>query len=165
MSHGGATGSLVAAGGGLLARQNKAPGTPASELHEAGRDKLASSSLGVDHRPYRLSEVSNLRGQVGVVSVPGLEQVDDATAMRIFDGFDPFDRIATAERQEWIAASFAPFFEAAERPTGFEIGGILSSPAPNCQGRGQQVGSTAFDFPEESAKRNVRNVSRKIRAA
>jgi hypothetical protein len=67
------------------------------ELHEAGRDELASSSLGVDQGPYWLSEVSNLRGQIGVVSVPGLEHVDNATAMRIvgFDGFDPFDRIAT----------------------------------------------------------------------
>jgi hypothetical protein len=130
-----------------LARQDKASGTRASELHEAGRDKLASSSLGVNQGPYWLSEVGNLRRQIGVVSVPGLEQVDDATAMRIvgFDGFDPFDRIATAERQEWIAAPFAPFFEAAERPTGFKVCGALPSPASDGQGCDQQVGSTKFD--------------------
>src|ERR1700730_37358 len=72
--------------------------------------------------------------------------------MRIvrLDRFNAFDRIATAERQEWIAAPFAPFFEAAERSTRFEISGILSSPAPDGQRRGEQLGSTGFDIVEQS---------------
>jgi hypothetical protein len=82
---------------------------------------------------------------------PRVEQLYGLTAVRIvrFDSFNALDRIATAEREEWIAAPFGPLFEAAKRSTGFELIGILPSPAPNGQSCGEKLGSTAFNVPEE----------------
>jgi hypothetical protein len=81
--------------------------------------------------------------------MPSVEQLDDLTAVRIvgFDGVNPLDRIATTNRQKRVTAPFGPLFKAAERATGDEVGRLVPTPAPNCQGRGEQLGSMAFDFP------------------
>jgi hypothetical protein len=124
---------------GLLTPEHETAGARAGEIYEAGSDKLAASSLRIDQGFYRLGKVCRLCGPVGVVGVPGLKQLDNATTMRIigFNGFDPFDGIATAKRKKGIAAPGAPLLEAAERPAGFESRGVLATPAPDGQRRGE----------------------------
>jgi hypothetical protein len=80
-------------------------------MSETGSDMLAASSGST----RALRETSRLNGPLAVVDSPSLEQLYDPATVRIvgLNGIDPLDRIATAEGQEWIAAPFAPFFEAA----------------------------------------------------
>jgi len=120
----------------LLARQDGTTGTRASKLHEAGRLELATTALRIEQGAHRLSDGLGLNRPLAVVRVPSLEQFDDLTAVRVIrlDCFDSFDRIATAQRQEWVAAPFGPLLEAAEQATGHEIDRVLPPPAPDRQG-------------------------------
>jgi len=113
---------------------------------------LAAPSLWIDQGAHRRSEGVRLNRLVAVVRIPSLEQLNDLTAVWVIrlDLVDPFDGIATAEREEWIAAPFTPLLEAAERPAGFGVSGVLPTPSPDCQGRGEQLGSTSFDIVEQS---------------
>src|SRR6266516_5397126 len=83
---------------------------------------LAAPSLGVDQGAHRLREGRGLHLPLAVLHMPSVEQLDDLTAVRIvgFDGVNPLDRIATAERQEWVAAPFGPLFKTAERAIGLD---------------------------------------------
>ena len=65
---------------------------------------------------------------------------------------NPVNRIATAKRQERIAAPFRPLLEAAERPTVSEIHSVLPPPSPDGQGRGEQLGPSVFYFVEQPGR-------------
>jgi hypothetical protein len=86
------------------------------------------------------------------MGIPKLEQLQDATTMRIvgFDNVNPLDRIAAPQGEQWIPAPLGPLLEPAEWPAGFEVRGILPTPSPDGQGCGQQLGSTKFDPPEKT---------------
>jgi len=68
-----------------------------------------------------------------VVGIPSFEQRHDLTPIRVvgLDAVDPFDRIATAQGEEWVAAPFGPSFEAAEWPTGTKLRSVLATAAPD----------------------------------
>jgi hypothetical protein len=72
-----------------------------------------------------------------------------------FDPVDPVDGIATAKREQRVAAPFGPLFETAERPTGFEVSGVLPAPSPDGQGRAQQLGPTVLNLPEEAGPESI----------
>jgi hypothetical protein len=90
----------------LLARQDEATGARARKLDEARCHELSAPSLGIDQNAHRLREGRRLQGPFAVVRMPSVEQLDDLTAVRIvgLDGVNPHYRIATVERDEWIAA-------------------------------------------------------------
>jgi len=100
---------------------------------------LATTSLRIEQSAHRLSKGNRFNGSLAVVRVPGSEQLNNLTAMWIVGLYfiDPVDGIATAKRQERIAAPFGPLFEAAERPTVLEIRSVLPTPAPDGQGCGE----------------------------
>ena len=104
---------------------------------------------------HRLSERSRFNGPLAVMHVPRFEQLDNLTTTWIIEFYliNPVDGIATAKRQERIAAPFGPLFETAEWPTVHEICRVLPSPAPDGQGRGEQLGPMAFYFVERPGQR------------
>ena len=74
-----------------------------------------------------------------MVRVPCFEHLYNLTAMWIvqLNLINSVDGIATAKRQERIAAPFGPLFEAAEWLTVPKISSVLPTPAPDGQGRGE----------------------------
>ena len=89
----------------------------AHELDESRCDKLATTSLRIDERTHRLSQVRRLDRTLAMVRVPGFEHLNDPATLGIIalDLVDPVDGIATAKRQEWVPTPFDPILEAAER--------------------------------------------------
>jgi hypothetical protein len=92
---------------------------------------LAAPSLWIDQGTHRLREGRRLHGPLAVVHMPSVEQLDDLTAVRIvgFDGVNPLDRIATAEREEWITAPSGPLFKAAKQSVGFKVSVLEARPS------------------------------------
>ena len=84
---------------------------------------LAAPPLRIQQDLHRLSERSRFNGPLAVMHVPRFEQLDNPATMRIVRLYfvNPVDGIATAKRQERIAAPFGPLFETAEWPTVHEI--------------------------------------------
>ena len=115
---------------------------------------LATASVRIKQRAHRLSERGRLNGSLAVAQVPRFEKLSNQTTMWIvgLHFLDPVDGIATAKRQEWIAAPFRPLFETAKWPTVHEICRVLPTPAPDGQGRGEQLGPMAFYFVEQPGR-------------
>ena len=132
--------------GGPFSGQDEATDTRARELRQLRRDELAAPSLRVNQGSHRFCDVHRLDGPLAVVLVPGLKQPHDLATMRIIslDAVDPLDGIATAKREEWIAAPFGPLLEATERSTRLEVCSVLPTPPPDGQGRPKQLGSASF---------------------
>ena len=100
---------------------------------------LAAPPPWIEQGAHRLSKGNRFNGSLAVVRVPGFEHLNNLTATWIVRLYfiNPVDGIATAKRQERIAAPFGPLFEAAEWPTVPKISSVLPTPAPNGQGRGE----------------------------
>ena len=100
---------------------------------------LAAPPLWIEQGAHRLSKGNRFNGLLAVVRVPCFEHLNNLTAMWIvrLSLINSVDGIATAKRQEWIAAPFGPLFEAAERPTVPKISSVLPTPASDGQGRGE----------------------------
>jgi hypothetical protein len=78
-----------------------------------------------------ISTGSAVHGPLAVMQMPSAKELDDLTAVRIvgLNLINPFDGIATAECEEWIAAPSAHCFKAAERATGLEVSRVSADPS------------------------------------
>src|SRR5262245_54844435 len=79
---------------------------------------------------------------------PCVEDRDQGAALGIgcFDLGYALDRVAHAEREQWVAAPFRPDLVAAERHAAFGLG--LTAPAPDGERGRQQIGTLGEDAIE-----------------